>query len=323
MTELEALLAGIVSEPADETRWLVLADWLEENDDVRRGELMRLHRKLLATCCEPGAPLERAAWHSRVVGLIGEGVRPCVPQKTFLLPGGVSMIFAFIPPGSFRMGSDHPEGYGNEKPVHRVTLTQGFFMGVHPVTQSQWQAVLDTNPSHFKGKDRPFETVSWDDCQEFCRELTVSQGGRFAIRLPTEAEWECACRAGTTTEYHFGDVINPDLVNYNGKHSWNGSPTGAERSETAEVGSYPCNPWGLSDMHGNVWEWCEDASDEEFYTMSPAEDPVRNIDREMGRVLRGGAWGYIPGYCRAAFRFSNGRGSRRDMIGCRACFRLD
>src|SRR5688572_3799097 len=115
MTELDALLAGIVAEPLEETRWLVLADWLDEFDDPRRAELLRLHRKLLATCCEPDAHLERAGWQSRMVELLVAGVRPCVPQETLTLPGGVPLTFSFIPPGAFLMGSD--KGYDEEKPV--------------------------------------------------------------------------------------------------------------------------------------------------------------------------------------------------------------
>jgi formylglycine-generating enzyme required for sulfatase activity len=142
----------------------------------------------------------------------------------------------------------------DEKPVHRVTLTSGWFMGVHPVTQAQWKAVMGTEPSHFKGPNKPVEQVSYSDCQKFCTKLTKGQNGGATVRLPTEAQWECACRAGTTTEYHFGDVLNTDLANYNGNYSWNGSPQGLYREETTDAGSFPPNPWGLSDMHGNVWE---------------------------------------------------------------------
>ena len=254
MSVLDGLLAGIVADPLEETRWLVLADWLEEFDDPRRAEFLRLHRKMLATCCEPARHPDRAEWQARIVALIAEGVRPCVPQKTITLPGGVEMAFSFIPPGSFLMGSDHQEGYDEEKPVHRVTLTKGFFLGTHPVTQAQWKAITNATPSYFKGNNRPVETVSWDDCQLFCEMLTAHLGGGGAVGFPSEAEWEYACRAGTTTEFYFGDIITPDLVNYDGNGTWNGSPEGKSREETTEVGSFPANPWGLGDMHGNVWE---------------------------------------------------------------------
>jgi len=211
MTDLESLLGGIVSAPTEETRWLVLADWLEENDDVRRGELLRLHRKLLAIRCIQRTPRRmRDECQSRIVELIAAGVSPCVPQKTIQLPGDVPMTFSFIPPGSFLMGGMGRNANYNEKPVHKVTLTEGFFLGIHPVTQRQWKAVMRNDPSHFKGPNRPVENVSWNDCQEYCKRLTKSLKGRGTVRLPTEAEWEYACRAGTRSEYHFGDAINTD-----------------------------------------------------------------------------------------------------------------
>ena len=131
MNTLEGLLAGIVADPLEETRWLVLTDWLEEFDDPRRAELLRLHRKMLATCCEPSRHLERADWQARTVALIAEGVRPCLPQETITLPGGVGMTFAFIPSGSFLMGSEHPEGYDAERPVQvwRLTTTPSISSG--------------------------------------------------------------------------------------------------------------------------------------------------------------------------------------------------
>ena len=199
MNTLEALLAGIISDPLEETRWLVLADYLEENDDPRRGELLRLHRRLLATCCGAEQHPERSTWQARVVELIAAGVRPCVPQHTLTLPGGIALTASFIPPGQFLMGSALMDAQG-EQPVHKVTLTKGFFLGIHLVTQAQWKAVMGTDPSHFKGPNRPVEQVSWEDCQEFCKNLMAHLKSRVTVRLPTEAEWEYACRAGTTTE---------------------------------------------------------------------------------------------------------------------------
>ena len=134
MNTLEGLLAGIVADPLEETRWLVLADYLEEYDDPRRGELLRLHRRLLATCLAPAAHPDRAAWQARVVELLCAGVAPCVPRGTVMLPGGVELALAFVPPGTFLMGSNH----------RRVELTRGFFLGIHQVTQAQWKAVMGT-----------------------------------------------------------------------------------------------------------------------------------------------------------------------------------
>ena len=323
MNTLEALLAGIVSDPLEETRWLVLADWLEEFDDPCRAELLRLHRKLIAICCEPEQHPERTQWQTRMVQLIAAGVTPCVPQKTVSLPpGDVSMTFSFIPPGSFRMGSDHQDGSEDESPVHKVTLTKGFFLGIHTVNQAQWKAVMGTQASSFQDPNQPVETVSWENAQEFCAKLSASLNGEMTIRLPTEAEWEYACRAGTTSEYHFGDVINTDIVNYDGEYTWNGSPKGKYRQETTEVGSFPANAWGLHDVHGNVWEWCEDWFAP--YSTEDRTDP-RQIElySDEYRVLRGGAWYSHPGNCRAAYRAADSPTDRDEACGFRVCFRLD
>jgi uncharacterized protein (TIGR02996 family) len=322
MNTLQSLLAGIVADPLEETRWLVLADWLEEFDDPRRAELLRLHRKMLATCCEPSLHTDRAEWQARMVVLLGEGVRPCVPQETITLPGGVRMTFSFIPPGSFLMGSDHPEGNKNERPVHRVTLTQGFFLGIHPVTQAQWRAITGATPSEFQGDNRPVENVSWNDCQEFCEKLSAHLGGRLTFGLPSEAEWEYACRAGTTTEFHFGDIISTDLANYDGNYTWNGSPEGKYREETTDVGSFPANPWGVFDMHGNVWEWCQD-----WYGPYSGDNKVNPIQTQRQsneyRVLRGGSWNLSRVFCRAAGRSGSAPTSRGSGMGFRLAFRLD
>ncbi|MFO0822801.1 MAG: SUMF1/EgtB/PvdO family nonheme iron enzyme [Gemmataceae bacterium] len=317
MNERDAMFSGILKDPCDDTGWLALADWLDENDDdPQRGELVRLHRKLLATCCEPEEHPERAGWQSRLVELLVAGVQPCVPRRTLTLPGGLPMTFSFIPPGSFLMGGKENDW---EKPVHLVTLKKGFFLGVYPVTQKQWQAVMGNAPSHFKGAKRPVEQVSWEDCQEFCKKVTAElKGGR--VELPTEAEWEWACRAGTTTEYHFGDVPNADLANYNGQHSWNGSPKGKNRKKTSEVGSFPSNPWGLYDMHGNVWEWCSDWYGD--YPTTEQTDPPGQSNGQY-RVLRGGSWCEYPEYCRAAGRTRRRPALRSRDIGFRVCFRLD
>jgi uncharacterized protein (TIGR02996 family) len=316
MSQLDALLAGIVQEPREETRWLVLADWLQEYDDPRRAELLRLHRRMLATCCEPDAHPERAAWQARMVELLVAGVRPCVPQETLMLPGGVPMTFSFIPPGAFLMGSNHPDGRAQEKPVHRVEVPHGFFMGVCPVTQAQWKGVIGTKPSRFKGPKRPVEQVSCDDCQEFCAKLSDLVGRR--VELPMEVEWEFACRAGTTTEYHFGDTISTNLANYLGNISWNGSPKGEIREQTTNVGSFPANPWGLYDVHGNVREWCASAY---YHYPRKGNDGMEN-STGTSRVLRGGFWHAGPDFCRSARRYSHVRMNRNAYDGFRVCLRL-
>jgi uncharacterized protein (TIGR02996 family) len=315
MNTIDALLAGIVSDPHEETRWLVLADWLEEHDDSRRAELLRLHRRLLATCSEPEQYPERTQWHARIVELIAEGVRPCLPSEMILLPGKVPMTFSFIPPGSFRMGSEHQDAYNFEKPIHKVTISKGSFLGVHPVTQAQWKAVMGTDPSHFKGPNRPVECVWLDDVQAFCKKITLGLKGSLTARLPTEAEWEYACRAGTTTEYHFGDSISTNQVGRSEK----------DQFQTTVVGSFPCNPWGLFDLHGNVFEWCEDWFG--LYSAEDQTDPCKSqpeIAFREQRILRGGDWCCNITFCRSSFR--QGEGLTPHDLGCygfRVCLSQD
>jgi formylglycine-generating enzyme required for sulfatase activity len=207
--------------------------------------------------------------------------------------------------------------YEPEKPVHSITLTEGFFLGVYPVTQAQWNAVMGTEPSLSRGPNKPVETVSWDDCQEFCTTLTALLGGQAAVRLPTETEWEFACRAGTTTHFHFGDAVNTDLANYNGMYSWNGSPRGKNRKSTTDVGTFAPNPWGLFDLHGNVWEWCADVY--RPYSVTGTEVSSEN----QFRVIRGGSWVNYPWNCRSASRERYASASRYCNVGFRVCFRLE
>jgi uncharacterized protein (TIGR02996 family) len=296
---LEHLLQGVVDEPRAEARWLVLADWLEEHDDPRRAELLRLHRRLLATCCEPGKHPERAGWHARLVALLAEGVKPCGPQRTVGLSAGVAMTFRFIPPGSFLMGSpEGEEGRDDEEYLHPVTLTEGFWLGIYPVTQAQWKVVMGANPSRFPGDDRPVENVSLADSQAFCRKL----GDRFD--LPLEAQWEWACRAGTTTAYSTGD--GAEAMKQAGWCSYDGDWGPAQ--ETKPVGRHVPNAWGLYDMHGNVWEQCRDAF-VDFQTGRIG----------YGRVVRGGAWYLNLPECRSAFRVGVNPDRPDSGVGFRVC----
>ncbi len=218
---------------------------------------------------------------------------PTKPQRKAgeLYTNSLGMKFAWIPPGTFLMGSppNEPQREDDET-QHKVTLTKGFWIGVHQVTQAQWQAVMGANPSHFKGESNlPVENVSWDDCVAFCEALGKKDGKPY--RLPTEAEWEYACRAGTTTPFHFGATISVNQANYDGNYIYGNGKKGVYRQKTTPVGSFPANVWGLFDMHGNVWEWCAD-----WYGPYPEEelkDPQVFVGGDR-RVCRGGSWNDYP-----------------------------
>ncbi|MBC8095975.1 MAG: formylglycine-generating enzyme family protein [Akkermansiaceae bacterium] len=204
------------------------------------------------------------------------------------LGGGVTMEFVLIRPGSFVMGSN--SGQSDEKPAHKVSLTRPFHLGKYEVTQQQWERVMGHNPSDFKGTNLPVENVSWNDCQAFLTELSKKIGRKFA--LPTEAQWEYACRAGTTNLYSFGD----DLTRL-AEHAWYSDNS---NFKTHAVGQKKPNPWGLYDMHGNVFEWCAD-SYSESYPGGAVTDPAGPLSGAL-RNIRGGAWLYVPDNLRSSDR---------------------
>jgi formylglycine-generating enzyme required for sulfatase activity len=230
------------------------------------------------------------------------------------------MKFAWIPPGTFLMGSPKDEAdRSDDETQHKVTLSKGFYMGIHLVTQEHWQAVMGNNPSNFKGeKNLPVEQVSWEDCQEFIKKLRDKD--KKAYRLPSEAEWEYACRAGTTTPFFFGATISTDQANYDGNHIYGNGKKGVYRQKTTPVGSFPANTWGLFDTHGNLWEWCQDWLGD--YPQNDVVDP-QGPHAGQYRVLRGGSWLYIPQFCRSACRGGNQPGFRINFYGLRVCFCLD
>ena len=228
--------------------------------------------------------------------------------------GDVVQRLRWIMPGEFMMGSPESEAERlSDEIQHQVILTRGFWLADTTCTQALWQVVLGDNPSRFKGEGRPVETVSWDDAQRFIERLNERvPGGGF--RLPTEAEWEYACRAGTSTAFWFGDQISPEQVNYNGDYPYAGGSKGLNRGETVEVKALPCNGWGLYQMHGNVWEWCQD-----WYGDYPPEtvvDPT-GPERGEGRVLRGGCWLSSGGFVRSAYRGGRVPGDRNGGYGFR------
>ncbi|MBP0020202.1 MAG: formylglycine-generating enzyme family protein [Cyanobacteria bacterium SBLK] len=257
------------------------------------------------------------------------------------LGDGIGIKMAFIPAGTFLMGSpeDELERYDDESPQHEVNVPS-FYMGRYPVTQEQWRVVadweqvereLDPDPSYFKEDyekqsrwQRPVENISWLDAKEFCARLT--QRTRREYGLPTEAEWEYACRANTKTPFHFGETITTNLANYRGiddeKFNWKGNygrgPKGEYREQTTPVGYFKvANEFGLYDMHGNVWEWCEDDWHEN-YTDAPVDGSAwLTGDEDTSKILRGGSWLNHPRNCRSACRFNLNRANRLNCIGFR------
>jgi formylglycine-generating enzyme required for sulfatase activity len=243
------------------------------------------------------------------------------------LAEGIAITMVQIPAGSFQMGSPATEAEPepDEGPQHRVQL-QSFFLGQTPVTQAQWQEVaswprvemmLDPNPAFFKGANRPVEQVSWEEAMEFCRRL--SRRTKLFYTLPSEAQWEYACRASTTSPFAFGETLTPDLANYDGNFSYGSGPEGQYREKTTEVGSFAANAWGLQDMHGNVWEWCLDHWHDD-YRGAPSDGSAWVDGGESDlRLLRGGSWSGNPWYCRSASRLRGRQDGRDDGCGFRLC----
>jgi formylglycine-generating enzyme required for sulfatase activity len=216
------------------------------------------------------------------------------------LGNGVTLEMVEIPGGTLIMGSpaNEAERDSDEGPQHQVTVP-GFFMGKYQLTQAQYQAIMGSNPSAFKGNNRPVEQVSWNDAVTFCEKL--SQKTQKNYRLPSEAEWEYACRAGTTTPFYFGESITSELVNYNGNYTYGSAPKGQYRQQTTDVGSFPPNAFGLYDMHGNVWEWCLDDYIDN-YSDAPKDGSALTVRSGDIKLLRGGSLYGHPRACRSADR---------------------
>ncbi|MEL7331055.1 MAG: formylglycine-generating enzyme family protein [Cyanobacteria bacterium J06560_2] len=231
-----------------------------------------------------------------------------------------------IPGGSFRMGSpeDELERSEAEGPQHQVSVSP-FFMGRYPVTQAQWRVVaalpqinreLKLNPSEFEGDNHPVEQVSWDEAVEFCDRLAELTGRPY--RLPSEAEWEYACRSGTTSAFHFGNTISTEAANYDGNYTYGESPKGEYRQSTTPVDQLNnANDYGLSDMHGNVYEWCQDHWHDN-YDKAPTDGSawIEGGNADL-RVCRGGSWVVNPEDCRSAYRYGDNPESRNSYLGFR------
>ena len=230
-----------------------------------------------------------------------------------------------IPGGTFRMGTSPTTRTGlHETQSSRRVRVQAFFMGQHLVTQAQWERVaqlpkidrdLDRNPSYFRGPELPVESVSWLDAMEFCARLASYTERPY--RLPSEAEWEYACRAGTTTPFHYGDTVTSQLANYVGTYTYAAESRGNYRQATTPVGSFSPNAFGLYDMHGNVWEWNAGRWLEQTQA-SRASAREAGTQRDW-RALRGGSWSDAPGNIRAATRTGNAVDARNRLFGIRVC----
>jgi uncharacterized protein (TIGR02996 family) len=310
----QAFLSALHENPCDEVTWLALADWLEEHGQADRAELLRISRRLR------GQPVsrrtrERRSLEARLVRLILGGTRPVVPEVV----NGVGMRFALVPPGRFRMGSPRTEPLReHDEEAHEVEISRPFYLGVFPVTQSQYERVIGENPSlivagqdlaELEGvtstADFPVENVDHDEAVAFCGRLAALPAERDAgrtYRLPTEAEWEYACRAGVSSFTFFGDSLPSTLANFDGDLPYNRAAKGPNLERTCPVGAYPPNAWGLYDLHGQVWEWCSDWYDS-GYDLSRAarQDPQGPMEGEY-RVVRGGCWMVSGDYCRSASR---------------------
>jgi len=243
------------------------------------------------------------------------------------LGNDITLEMVAIPGGTFLMGSSPNEEYSfdDEYPQHQVTVPP-FFMGKYPITQAQWKEVasrtdlkvkqdLDLKPAHFKdhpdSDSRPVEQVNWYDAVEFCARLSKLKEGR-EYRLPSEAEWEYACRAGTTTPFYFGETITGELANYRSSETYADEPNGEYRNETTPVGQFPPNAFGLYDMHGNVWEWCADTWHDNYGAPTDGSAWIEN-GNDNRSPLRGGSWFSNPYDCRSAYRTYY---DRRDYITC-------
>lgn len=231
----------------------------------------------------------------------------------------VGMKFMLIPAGNFLMGSPKSElGRRDAERPHEVILTKSFYLGATEVTQDQWIQVMADNPSFFEGNDLPVETVTWEEAMEFCGRLSAAENRVY--RLPTEAEWEYACRAGTATPFHTGATINTDQANFDGRKTYGKGATGEFRETTTAVDTFPPNAWGLRDMHGNVWEWCADWHAP--YPSQRVRDP-QGPQTGTTRIVRGGCWINDPAICRSANRGDTLPGSWNFNFGFRVVRELE
>jgi formylglycine-generating enzyme required for sulfatase activity len=278
---------------------------------VRRGEALRWVLIIIVVLCLVGAGVLYVQRRHRDPGSAARKLLQG-PAVTLDLGKGVTLELVRIEPGSFTMGSPESEADHDlsEEPQHKVTINKAFYVGKYEVTQKQW-GVKRGPLSQFKGENLPTDGASWGDAKGWCADISKELG--IVVRLPTEAEWEYACRAGTTTPWSSGATLTTDVANFKA----------ANLEHTSPVGSHKANAWGLYDMHGNVWEWCEDTLQPD-YTGAPADgSPWIDAQNKYNRVRRGGSWSDPAGNCRSAVRFgSAGSEKEPDMRNNQVGFRV-
>jgi formylglycine-generating enzyme required for sulfatase activity len=224
----------------------------------------------------------------------------------------LSLDLVLISGGTFMMGDN--THHQDEQPIHQVTLSP-FYVSKYAITQAQYRSIMGEDLGSGLGADYPIEQINWDDAISFCTKLSQTTGKQYS--LPSEAQWEYACRAQTTSNFHFGETITADLVNYNGEYPYNGAPIGQNRAQSTPVGTFPANAFGLYDMHGNVWEWCLDQYQPNYLTAPSDGSAMLDDSSSSGsskRVMRGGSWDYVAKGCRSSVRCSLDSGLR--MNGC-------
>ena len=235
---------------------------------------------------------------------------------TEILSGGITLEMVMIPAGIFQMGSLPRYGNEEERPLHWVSVGE-FAMGRHLITQAQWEAVMGTPPKcRFKGRALPVERVSWKAARRFCNQLSTKTGRQY--QLPSEAQWEYACRAGTSTPFSFGETLTTEVANYVGAQTYMREPPGPVRHCTTPSGTFPPNAFGLCDMHGNLWEWCEDNWLEDYSTATRAGEAYLKRG-DVYRAARGGSWHDPPSSCRSATRLRVLESDADEIVGIRVC----
>jgi uncharacterized protein (TIGR02996 family) len=329
----DAFLAALRDSPADDVAWLALADWLDEDGQGQRAELLRLSRRL-----RTGPPDERIDLQDRVAELLAADVKPVVVERV----NPLGMRFALVPPGRFLMGSPEDEkGRKPDETLHEVEITRPFWMGTFQVTQDQWQAVMRRGRrwafsaggesagrvENLDTQNFPAELLRFEDVQKFIKKLNALKGDRQAgweYRLPTEAEWEYACRgAGISREPFLFKAPSASLhasqVNYDGNYAYGDGKKGPYLARPCPVGSYAPNPLGIYDLHGNVWEWCSDWYGNDYDEKGPRKDPPGPATGHE-HVIRGGSWDSVADSCRAANRRRESLTYRNSVLGFRVAY---